>query len=274
MDLAKKARELAPADSKVAGVIGGISYQAGNFSWAYSLLHDGVLQSPDDPTILHDLAWTAYSLGRVAEARDTMQHLLTAALDVVVIQDAKTFLAMTEVDDKTKDPATIEPQAAALLKTDPNYVPALMVEASTKTRHSESTAAIGIYTGILDRLPDFAPAQKALATLYAEDPAKSDQAYDLAMKARKALPDDPDVALTLASLCYQRKDYSYTVQLLQESQAKAPLDATNLYYLGMSQVQVKQSAEGRKALTQALAAGLKEPFATEAKQLLAASDKK
>ena len=47
-----------------------------------------------------------------------------------------------------------------------------------------------IYNDILRRFPDLAPAQKHLAVLYAQDEATIPQAYELAVKARKILPDD------------------------------------------------------------------------------------
>jgi uncharacterized protein HemY len=66
--------------------------------------------------------------------------------------------------------------------------------------------------------------------MYAEDPAKRDQAYDLVTKARKALPDDPELAQILGELSYQRKEFAYAAQLLRRSSAKRPLDAKYLYY--------------------------------------------
>ena len=118
-------------------------------------------------------------------------------------------------------------------------------------------------------MPDFAPAQKHLAALYAQDPATVVAAYDLATKARKALPDDPELAELLGRLSYEKKEYPRAVQLLQESARKRPLDANSLFYLGMSQVRARQTAEARGALNQALADGLPEPRASEAKRALA-----
>ena len=64
---------------------------------------------------------------------------------------------------------------------------------------------------VLRRFPDFGPAQKLLASLYAEDPEKRDQAYALVIKARKALPDDPELAQILAELSYHGKEFAYAV---------------------------------------------------------------
>jgi uncharacterized protein HemY len=121
----------------------------------------------------------------------------------------------------------------------------------------------------LQRFPDFAPAQKHLAALYLEEPATLDKAYDLAVKARKALPDDPELARTLGEINFQKKEYGRALQLLQESARATPLDAKGSYYLGASQLQLNQKPQATEALERALAAGLQEPFASEAKRLLA-----
>ena len=75
---AKKARELAPADPQVAAILGKVAYQSGNFSWAYSLLQEAIRQRANDPSLLRDLAWAAYSMGKVNEARDAMQKAVSS----------------------------------------------------------------------------------------------------------------------------------------------------------------------------------------------------
>jgi tetratricopeptide (TPR) repeat protein len=269
LEFAKKARELAPTDAKVAGVLGNIAYHAGNFTWAYSLLQESARHSSDDPTVLHDYAWAAYSLGKVDEARELMQRALQTAPASPISEDAKSFLSMVALDQNQKDPTAVEPEVQQLLKADPQYVPALMARATIERRRGESKKAIGSYSEILQRFPDFAPAQKQLASLYLEDPNALDKAYDFAMKARKTLPGDPGLARTLGEISYQRKEYPRALQLLQESARTSPLDAKGLYYLGMSHWQNQQKPQGREALQRALAAGLQEPLASEAKRLLA-----
>jgi Flp pilus assembly protein TadD len=105
--------------------------------------------------------------------------------------------------------------------------------------------------------------------LYAQDPSTVAAAYELATKARKALPDDPQLSELLGRLSYEKKEYPRAIQLFQETARKRPLDANSLFYLGMSQLQASQKAEARGALNQALAGGLQEPRASEAKRALA-----
>ena len=270
---AKKARELAPSDPKIVGILGRAAYRSGNFTWAYSLLQESALRLPNDAEILRDLAWAAYSLGKVSEARQVMQRSLTAAPDSTQSSDAMSFLAMTPVDREGTDLVATESEVDETLKADPGYVPALMVRAAILLQRGEFEAAAAIYSEVLSRFPDFVPAQKRLASLYAEDPEKRDQAYNLVIKARKALPDDPELAQILAELSYQRKEFAYAVQLLKGSSEKKPLDAKLLFYLGMSHFKVNHKLQSREALRQALAAGLPDPLASEAKSVLAELEK-
>jgi tetratricopeptide (TPR) repeat protein len=269
LDYAKKARELAPADPQVTGLVGKVAYESGNFTWSYNLLREAVRQLPNDPSILHDLAWAAYSQGKVNEARDAMQKLLTNSPDPAHAADAKKFLALTALGDNSKELMAAEPDVQKELTSNPEYVPALMANAALQAQRGQVKPATETYSDILRRLPDFAPAQKQLAALYAQEPATISAAYDLAAKARKSLPDDPELADLLGRLSYDKKEYPRAIQLLQESARKRPLDADSLFYLGMSQLQARQKNEARGVLNQALVAGLHEPLASEAKRALA-----
>jgi hypothetical protein len=62
--------------------------------------------------------------------------------------------------------------------------------------------------------------------------------------------------------------------LFQESGKRKALDSRSLFYLGMSQWQTTQKTQGRDSLERALGAGLPEPWATEAKRVLAESKAK
>jgi tetratricopeptide (TPR) repeat protein len=274
LEFAKTARQLAPTDANVAGVLGHVAYGAGNFTWAYSLLQESARQLAVDPTVLHDYAWAAYSLGKVSEARELMERAVKAAPAPGVSEDAKSFLRMTAVDRNPKDAAALEPEIQKFLKADPKYVPALTVRAGIEERRGEAKKAIATFGEILQRFPDFAPAQKQLSALYLEEPGALDKAYEFAVKARKTLPDDPELARTLGEISFQKKEYGRAVQLLQESARRSPLDAKALYYLGVSHLQLKQESQAKEALERALTAGLQEPFAAEAKRLLAESKAK
>jgi TolA-binding protein len=229
-------------------------------------LQEAARQRQYDPALLHDLAWAAYSLGKVNEARDAMQKVLTNHPDPTHAADAKKFLTLTALDENPKELTAVETDVQKELKSNPEYVPALMAEAALDAQRDQIKAATEIYSDILRRWPDFAPAQKRLAALYAQDTSTVAAAYDLATKARKTFPDDPELAELLGRLSYEKKEYPRAIQLLQESGRKKSLGADSLFYLGMSQLQARQKTEARGVLNQALTDGLQEPFATEAKR--------
>ena len=271
LELARTARELAAGDAQTLGTIGRIALQAGNASLAYALLQDSVHRGVNDPGVLHDLAMTSYFFGKISEARATMEKVKNS--DSNLAESAKRFLALTAIDQQPAEPTATVPSEAEIdqiLKSQPDYLPALTAKAAIEVKRGDVKAASEIYLHTLQKYPDFTPAQKGLALIYSSDPANLGKAYDLAMKARKSLPDDPEVARTLAELSFKRNEFSYAIQLFQEAGSKHPLAANDLYYLGMAQIQSRHEAEGRKTLEQALSAGLSDPLAQEAKKRLAA----
>ena len=266
---AKKARELTPGDPQVTRILGKVAYQTGNFTWSYSLLQEAARQTENDPSVLHDLAWAAYSLGKPGEAREIMQKAATASSNFPEAADARIFLSLTALDENPKALLAAENEIQKQLQADSQYLPALMAQAALDEQRGQIKAAAEIYSNILRRSPDFAAAQKGLATLYAQEPSTTSAAYDLATKARKTLPDDTQLAELLGRLSYEKKEYQRAIQLLQESARKSTLSANSLFYLGMSQLQTKQMNGARDALNQALAGGLQEPLASEARHALA-----
>lgn len=273
LDWAKKARELAPTDAMVAATLGTIAYRAHNFAWAYSLLQEAARARAEDAEVLHSFAWAAYSVGRVQEAEDTMRRVLAAAPTASTSEDAKLFLGFAQTERDSNGPASAAARADETLREKPDYVPALLVQAAVATQR-DIHAAISIYEKVLTQFPDFAPAQKRLAAVLLSDPTQHERAYSLASTARKALPDDPELAATLARLSYLRKDYRRTVQLLQESERSRPLDALSLFCLGMSQAQLNQKPAARMSLEKALAATLPEAEAADAKRAIETLDAK
>jgi len=269
LQYAKKARELAPGDPHATATVGSIAFQLGNYTWAYSLLQEGGRQLPNDPAVLDDLAWAAYSLGKVAEARQTMQSVLSSGSGSPQSTDAKTFLSMTALSADGNGVLASEAEINSALSADPNYVPALTARAALQAKRGDSVGAEATYRQILQRFPDFVPAQRDLAAILVNDPTKRDAAYDLATKARRTISGDPLISIVLGRVSYERKDFSRAIQLFQESAREKPLDAKSLYYLGMAHAQAKHKAEAKETLNRALQAGLGDAEASEAKRALA-----
>jgi tetratricopeptide (TPR) repeat protein len=267
VDCAKRARDLSPGDSHATLLLGRSAYKTGNYSWAYSLLKENARESADGETV-STLGWAAFYLGKVDEAKEPMRRVINISPSSPEAADAKIYLRMIEIEENPAGATNARQEVETVLKRDAKYLPAQLAEGAICIANGDSGRAAVIYEDILRRLPDFAPAQKRLAALYATNPDRLSLAYDLASKARKSLPDDAELTKTLAEISYQRKDYPRAVQLLRERARNGQLDANNLYYFGMSSLHTKETAQARAALTQALATGLKDPFATDARRAL------
>ena len=268
LEFAKKSRDLAPRDPQVEGLLGRIAYDTGNFAWAYSLLQESVQQLADDMALLSDFAWTAYRLGKIDEAHDSMQKLVETNPNAPQAKDARIFLAMLALEPKPQDAMAAEAEINKVLTGDPGYLPALIARAVAQAQRGQTAAAVETLKQILRDSPDFALAQKHLAALYVRDPDKSVTAYELATKARKVLPADPELSEILAEISYGKKEYARAIQLLQESAGRKSLNAKGLFFLGMSQLHTNLEPEGRETLERACAASLEEPLATKARQAI------
>ncbi len=265
---AKQAIGLAQNDSGSGAILGEVALQNGEFDRAYSLLREGLKTQPDDARIILAYATAAYSLGRVEEARALMQRLAERQ-ETPEAAEAVLFLSLTQ--PSTDDPQKLEKPAIEALKSNPNSVPALLALGAAQMHRGDSTTAEQNFSKALQLYPQSALAQKALAQSKAD--TAPDEASDLAMKARKTRPDDYELAQLFAKINYKRKDYRYALQLLDEVNRAKPLDAEGLYLKGMSQFQLKMNSQSKESLKQALAKGLKEPAATEARQTLKQLDK-
>lgn len=268
LEIATQARALKPYEAVVSGGLGRIAYRCGNLEWASSLLGEAVRAGTNDVQVLTDFAWATYSVGKASEAAAAMERALAAGA-----QESngatEQFITMVRAEDDLTNAERSLPTAEKALAKASDFVPALMLQARSRAAHGEQNAAMQIYSRLLDRWPAFALAQKRLAVLLLSDPDTRGKAYDLLSRARKGLPGDPEVAQLLAELSFERKDFAYAAQLLNESAGKRPLSAKLLYYLAVCSWETKQLYATKQNLERALNSGLAEPMAGDARRLLA-----
>ena len=267
LEASNQARKIAPHSPRTAAALGMALFRNGKHDDAYNLLAEAARALQDDAGIQYDYAWAAYSTGRVAEARTIMGKLVPN--DPARTADAKDFLALTQANAATDadTPALLEKRLAA----SPTYVPALMVRAALLESAGENP--LPFYTEVLKLFPHFAPASKALARVYLDDPKQLEAAEKLANAARERLNEDPDLSGILAIINFRKGRFDYAAQLLTELSAKRPLQGTELFALGMSQAAAKRSVEARQTLTLALQTNLPQTDAATAKATLSQLEK-
>ncbi len=270
LELAKAAYKLAPENFDVAHTLGRLVFADGQYKRALTLLQQGNARQSADASLLYDLAWALYAMGQESEAEATMQDALTANPAFARAAQATQFLDLLSL---STDPAKADgarEKIQQVLKTDSNYIPALMAAAAGAQNRGDLSAATGIWEQVLQRYPDFTPAIKKLAGHYAEVAGKEQRAYELAVKAREAAPADEETARVLGIISYRRGDFQNAVRLLDQGALNAAGDdAKSWYYLGMAQFQLKRTKASKLSLQQALAKNLSGPLADEAKRVLA-----
>lgn len=143
-----------------------------------------------------------------------------------------------------------------------------MAKAALDEQKGDVKSAKQGYEKALARFPDFTPAKRQLAILYSSHPEDDKKAFELATKAREAFPSNPELAKAFGIILHRQGNHTRAVSLLQESARARTTDAEVMYYLGMSQRQLKDTSTSRRSLQQALDLGLPEKLAAEARRAL------
>ena len=268
LDMAKSANSLAPDNSQVSAVLGWLAYQAGDFKLAATQLQLAVKAQSDDPQVQYEYALAAYNTGDTADAQTAAQNALTLNLPASQSAGAKQLIDMITLAGNPAQAVAASQRIDGILKANPNYAPALLVQAVIKLQAPDNAAAADACEKILAQLPDFAPAQRLLAIIYSASPDKASRGYDLAMKARNTYPNDPALAKATAIIIFQQGDYSRAARLLNNCLDASGSDPEVYYYLGAAQTQTK-SPQAKSSLQQALKLNLSGPEADNARKLLA-----
>ncbi len=268
LDMAKQAHTLAPENGGISLTLGRLVFRSGDYTWALNLLQDAVGKLPGRSDALYDLAWSYYSVGKVADAETSMRNAVPA-LSGAMAEDAKTFLTLVTATKTAGEIEAAVPQATQVTKTNSNYVPAIMVLAMQAEQKGKYDDAQALYLKAIGVYPGFPPAARSLAILDASHPGDDQKALDAGMKARAAYPGDDSLVGALGIIAYRRADYARSADFLKGLGDKVNKDGELLYYLGMANYQLKQKQASKDALQHALNLNLRPDLAAEARKALA-----
>ncbi len=266
--MAKDAYKSAPNNSEVSHWFGRLAYQSGDYKLAATLLQQTSQNQADNGSVWFDFAQAAYSVGRITAAQAALQSAVQLNLAAPQMTEARRMLDLLNLAADPAQAATASARVAEILKAEPGYVPALMAQAVGAERQMSLAVAEADYEKILERYPDFSPVQRQLAILYSRETAKASRAYTLAVKAREVFPADPALTKAVGLIWLQQGDAAHAVKQLTDAAAMASTDAETYFYLGTAQFQLKNRAECKAALQQALALQLAPAQATAAHQML------
>jgi tetratricopeptide (TPR) repeat protein len=265
---ARAAYKEAPDNADVLEITGMLAYQNGDYRLAYTLLQQTApaRSIPAQTQFLY--AEAAYSMGRIAEAQQLLTNLPKAGLMPAQTAEAQRLASLMAL---VYTPAQAVSSAGAIsdiLKSEPSYVPALMVMGVIDEQKGDASAATDQYEKALATFPDFIPAERQLAILYSRDTNKLAQGYAFGTKCREYYPNDAGLAKAMGLILYQQGDFSRAASQLRDVAQMAP-DAETFFYLGSAQYQLKNRIESKANLQRALDSKLTDAQSEAARKMLA-----
>ncbi len=262
LEYARKARTLAPHDPAVALSLGSLLVRDHDYSSALGFLLEAQRANPAFGPWLNDLAVAQFAAGRVSDAVSTLNTFIARSEGAAKSQSQQTLL-LIGIDPLERKVAI----ADGRLKQDPKDIVAIAISAEIAAGRSQFSKAIELYEQALSVAPGFTPANKALAVLYLERGSDDKAAFSNAIKAREAMPNDPEIARVLGKLALKRNDYSEALRFLSEATVSAK-DGEPYHLIGMANLRLKRSNEARVAFTKAAALPLKPDVAAENSRML------
>jgi tetratricopeptide (TPR) repeat protein len=158
------------------------------------------------------------------------------------------------------------------IQHNPKDARAHLLLGAVEDRQGQWQKAQELYKEALQLQPDFPLASNNLAYLMLEHGENSDVALSLAQTARKELPDNPNVADTLAWAYYKKGSYKLTIDLVEEALKKTPDEASFHYHLGLAYQKLDEKANAKTHLQRALQMNPAFDHAAEARSALAELD--
>ena len=269
LELAKATRKLAPADGRVAHVLGRLAFESGDHFWSVGVLQEAARRQEVNPDVLYDLAEANYSVGQIEAAENGFKEALAAAKESFPrAAKAREYLELINIAQNPADRKAETGKVEKALLADKTNVAAIFAKATLDEQKGDIQAAKQRYNETLSRYPDFTPAKRQLTLIYAKHPDDDKKALELAGKARDAYPNDPDVAKAFGMLLFRQANYTRAATLFRESARTRETDAELMYYLGMSQHHLEDQAGSKRSLERALELNLTGKLAEEARRAL------
>jgi tetratricopeptide (TPR) repeat protein len=267
-DYAKNAYKMASTDALAAQLYGRLAYENGDYKLADSILQPLARSQQGNAGLQFDYACATYAVGNISAAQSALQNAIAGNLPAAQKDEAGRMTDLIGAAGDLQAAKNATARVADILQRQPDYVPALMVQAKIKELAGDTDGAAATCEKILTRFSEFAPAQRELAILYSHNPQKISQAYVMAMKARDNYPDDPALAKAVGVIVFQQGDFARAAGLLRTCAVQAPGDAEILYYLGAAELKLGHRVAAKADLEQAIALKLAGPLADSARQLL------
>lgn len=266
---AKSAYTVAAADLSTAYDYGRLAYRNGDFKQADSILSQVSAAQPANASLQFNAARAAYAVGKISISQEKLRAAKAAGLSAEENAEAARMDELISCANEPKATPDVAKRVADILQAEPDYVPALMVQAGIKESAGDMAAAAAACEKILARFPDFTPAQRELAIVYSRDPNRAKEAYALALKARAVYPSDLQLPKVIGISHFHQGDFARASSVLKDCAVKLPEDAEVFYFLGAAQFKANQRVAAKASLQKAISLKLSGETLSAAQQMLA-----
>lgn len=247
-ELAKRARDVWPADPVIADTAGWILHKQGDYAAAQTLLLESAAKLSDNAEVQYHLAMNNYMLGNAKAAKTAFESALRLKGDFPEAAEIPSRLELLKAAEGNVPIATLE----RYVKENPKDPFALAQLAVRQEQSGNLDAAITTQEAVLKLNPQDAKSMTALARMLK---AKGEvaKATEYAKAARKLQPENPEVLALTGGLAVMAGDYQAAYGVLSEVSRTQPRQAGVALDLSKAAFAIGRVAEARAALEQALA---------------------
>lgn len=195
-------------------------------------------------------------LGELLEKQKKDQESLAAYEKAQELnpENTQSYLAAAKLLTRLGEKQEAMAKYNAMIEQDPKSIPGHMGIASLFEAEADTAKATEYYKKILEIKENYAPAANNLAWLIVSDPnGDLGKALMLAMTAKQAFPDAPDIADTLGWVYYHRKSYSLAIAQFELALQGRPDSPVMVYHLALALSGDNQKEEAVKKLEKLLA---------------------
>jgi Flp pilus assembly protein TadD len=162
-------------------------------------------------------------------------------------------MAYTRAEVSQGDPTKAIAKWEQWTKDHPGDARAFTLLGSVQETQGDRDGAIASYKKALAIQPEQPVAANNLAYLMVETGQNLDVALSLAQIARRALPNSPNTADTLAWVYFQKGNYASARDLLEDALKTDPNNASMHYHLGMTYTKLSNNSDAVIQLKKAVA---------------------
>ena len=239
--------ELDPGNPQAVALFVGLKHKD-NPAGAESFVRRQIAKVPEDPRLQLLLGGFLERQRKDQEALAAFEKAIELAPETAqpYLSAAKMLIKLGKKDEALK-------KYRAMVEKHPNSLPGRMGIAALLEVAGDTAEAMAEYQKILTIKEGFAPAANNLAWLVASDPAGDlGKALMLAMAAKQASPDDPNIADTLGWVHYKRGAHSLAQAQFGLALQRRPNDPELTYHLALAQLGDNKKKEAQDTLEELL----------------------